>query len=390
MADNSTIRDVIIVGGGAAGLMAAASAAERGRDVLLLEKNRKLGVKILMSGGTRCNITHNCDSRGIAEAFGRQGKFLRSALAALTPEEVIQKIEAEGVKTKVESTGKIFPVSNKAIDVRDALVTMARAAGAELQKEQSVRKIERVEGDEDGNYFRVTTEAAAFHARHLILTTGGRSYPGCGTTGDGYPWARQFGHTIVNTVPALAPVICHQDWVHELKGITIEDVELSLRPSSPPTGKRKQKPLDVRRGPLLMTHFGFSGPTVMNLSRFIAQHESAAQNENDIASEPLMMRCDFLPDVTDESLAEEIRVAKQNAGTTACRKYAHKPLSETTGRSSDESGERPRRSKECRPLKETGELPDRGSQTHRLSDPRHTGLQESGSDGWWSQPEGSG
>ena len=117
--------DVIIVGAGAAGLMAAASAASRGLRVLLLEKNRKLGVKILMSGGTRCNITHNCSSAEIVSAFGRQGKFLHSALAALPPTEVIEKIESQGVATKIESTGKIFPVSNKAIDVRDALVGLA-------------------------------------------------------------------------------------------------------------------------------------------------------------------------------------------------------------------------------------------------------------------------
>src|SRR6516165_2720158 len=106
--------DVIVVGAGAAGLLAAARAAERGKRTLLLEKNRKPGVKILMSGGTRCNITHATDRRGIIEAFGRQGKFLHSPLAALGPQELVELIEAEGVKTKVEETGKIFPVSDKA------------------------------------------------------------------------------------------------------------------------------------------------------------------------------------------------------------------------------------------------------------------------------------
>ena len=105
--------------------MAATSAASRGRRVLLLEKNRKLGVKILISGGTRCNITHNCDNAGIIKAFGRNGRFLHSALAALPPTDVINMIEAAGVATKVEETGKIFPVSDRAIDVRDALVKMA-------------------------------------------------------------------------------------------------------------------------------------------------------------------------------------------------------------------------------------------------------------------------
>ena len=141
MDSDKDIQDVIVIGCGAAGLMAAASAGARGRSVLVLEKNTKPGVKILMSGGTRCNITHHCDFRGIADAFGQQGKFLLSALASLSPADVIQKIEAQGVKTKVEPTGKIFPVSDRAIDVRDALVRLAREAGAVIQTEQSIRKI---------------------------------------------------------------------------------------------------------------------------------------------------------------------------------------------------------------------------------------------------------
>ena len=300
--------DVIIVGAGAAGLMTAASAAARGRRVLVLEKNRKIGVKILMSGGTRCNITHNCDSRGIAEAFGRQGKFLRSALAALTPEAVIQKIEALGVQTKVESTGKIFPVSNKAIDVRDALVQLATDAGANILTEQPVRKIATI-GPDDDQRFVVHTEAQNFTAESLVITSGGKSYPGCGTTGDGYAWAQKFGHSIVPTVPALAPVASNVEWVNALSGITIEDVELSVFPVPP---KRKQKPLDIRRGPLLFTHFGFSGPTIMNLSRAIARFEVAEPSED--KPDSLVIRCDFLPNTKAEELGDRFRHQQQKAG----------------------------------------------------------------------------
>ena len=306
------LNDVIVIGAGAAGLMAAASCAEHGRRVLVLEKNRKVGVKILMSGGTRCNITHNTDARGIAEAFGRQGKFLRSALAALPPEEVIHKIESLGVATKVESTGKIFPISNKAIDVRDALVTLATNAGATIATEQPVRRIESIAASsEDTNdseaRFRVLTDTQCYEANSVIITTGGKSYPGCGTTGDGYAWAEQFGHSIVRTVPALAPVACDEDWVHELSGITIEDCELSIYPVSM---KRKQKPLDVRRGPLLFTHFGFSGPTAMNISRTIARNESDGNGK----PEELTLRCDFLPTVTAEGLSNRFEQQKQTAG----------------------------------------------------------------------------
>src|SRR5438046_8093118 len=124
--------DVVVVGAGAAGLMAAIRAAEGGARVLLLEKNRKAGVKILMSGGTRCNLTHATDNRGIVEAFGPPGRFLHSALAALSVEQTIQLFEAEGVRTKVEETGKIFPVSNKATDVLEALLARLRRSGAVL------------------------------------------------------------------------------------------------------------------------------------------------------------------------------------------------------------------------------------------------------------------
>lgn len=312
------IWDVLVVGAGAAGLMAATSAGASGQRVLVLEKNRKIGVKILMSGGTRCNITHNCDARGIAEAFGRQGKFLRSALAALPPEDVIRMIESQGVATKVEPTGKIFPVSNKAIDVRDALVKLATAAGAEILTEQPVRSIEAVDvletvAGSGPHRFEVRTDAGTFRCRNLVITTGGKSYPGCGTTGDGYAWAQQFGHSIVRTVPALAPVVCHEDWVHSLSGITIDDCELGVLIEPP---KRKQKPLDVRRGPLLFTHFGFSGPTVMNLSRAITQFE-AAKLPADAELEHLVLRCDFLPTITDNDLESKLQDQRQTAGKQA-------------------------------------------------------------------------
>ena len=206
--------------------MAATSAASRGRKVLLLEKNRKLGVKILISGGTRCNITHNCDNAGIIKAFGRNGRFLHSALAALPPTEVVSMIEAVGVATKVEETGKIFPVSNRAIDVRDALVKMAVDAGATIQPESPVGQVEQ---SDTGFAVHVSgDEGRVENCQSLLITTGGLSYPGCGTTGDGYAWAEQFGHSIVKTYPALVPLLNDQPWANDLKGITIERMLVQL------------------------------------------------------------------------------------------------------------------------------------------------------------------
>src|ERR1700716_2135602 len=135
--------DIIVVGAGAAGLMAALRAAEWGRRVLVLEKNRKPGVKILMSGGTRCNITHATDNRGIVEAYGPPGRFLHSALAALSVEQTIAFFEAEGVPTKMEETGKVFPVSNKATDVLAALLRRLERSGATLALDEAMLDLRR-------------------------------------------------------------------------------------------------------------------------------------------------------------------------------------------------------------------------------------------------------
>ena len=299
--------------------MAATSAASRGRRVLLLEKNRKLGVKILISGGTRCNITHNCDNAGIIKAFGRNGRFLHSALAALPPTDVINMIEAAGVATKVEETGKIFPVSDRAIDVRDALVKMAVEAGATIESESPVDRIDQTDA---GFTVHVAGDnGRTMNCRSLLVTTGGLSYPGCGTTGDGYAWAEQFGHSIVKTVPALVPLLNDQPWANDLKGITIERmlVQLFEEPQAKNVGedsgqdsvpatpkkKRKSKCLANREGSFLFTHFGFSGPAPLDVSREVARHPDRKS---------LRLVCDFLPDVKEETLLSHLADKKSSEG----------------------------------------------------------------------------
>src|SRR5215213_9543095 len=173
--------DVAVIGAGAAGLLAAVAAAQGGARTVVLEKNRRPGVKILMSGGTRCNVTHATDNRGIVAAYGPPGRFLHSSLAALSVEDTVALFDAEGVPTKVEETGKVFPVSNRAADVLDALLRRLHRSGTQLVLEEPLLDLERVE---DG--FVLKTPKGERHARRVILTTGGRSYPGSGTTGDGY------------------------------------------------------------------------------------------------------------------------------------------------------------------------------------------------------------
>jgi len=266
--------DAIVIGAGAAGLMAAIHAAERGRRVILLEKGRKPGVKILMSGGTRCNITHNCDSRGIIAAFGPNGKFLHSALATFTPRDAVAFFEAEGVATKIEDTGKIFPVSDRALDVLNALLRRLERAGMKPTLGEPAIEVAPLP---DGG-FRVVTQQRSITCERLLITTGGLSFPGCGTTGDGYGFAKLFGHTITQTRPALVPLTVSAEWVTELRGVTLPDVGLRVL--------EEKKPLTARRGSLLFAHFGLTGPAPLDVSRAVSGHATPGK---------LTLEVDLLP-----------------------------------------------------------------------------------------------
>jgi predicted Rossmann fold flavoprotein len=294
--DATTDWDVVVIGAGAAGLLAATRAAELGRRTLLVEKNRRPGVKILMSGGTRCNLTQACDARGIVEAFGVQGKFLHSALAALGPRDLVALVEAEGVLTKTEPTGKIFPLSDKAADVLGALMRRFERSGCVLAAEEPVLSIGRRD-----ERFGILTESRTLTAYSLVITTGGCSYPGSGTTGDGYAWAAAFGHSIVPARPALVPVETNLDWVRDLKGITIPDVGVSVERRD----EQRPQPLASRRGSFLFTHFGLSGPVVLDVSRAITGDQNPAE---------LDLVCDFLPSQSLSEFDESLQAAGRQSG----------------------------------------------------------------------------
>jgi predicted Rossmann fold flavoprotein len=284
--------DILVIGAGAAGLMAAIRAAELGRRVLLLEKNRKPAVKILMSGGTRCNITHDCDNRGIVEAYGNQGKFLHSPLAAFGVRDTIDFFNAEGVATKVEETGKVFPVSNKAFDVQQALLRRLHRSGATLATEEPVRDLLR-----EGEGFRLVTASRSLTAPHVIVTTGGLSFPGCGTTGDGYGWCTALGHTLVPTRPALVPITTSVPWITNLSGITLPDAGLRVLEGD--------KVLGSRRGSLLFAHFGLTGPLALNQSRIISSHSSPTA---------LQLELDFAATMRDADLDEHLKAQSVTSG----------------------------------------------------------------------------
>jgi hypothetical protein len=259
---------------------------------LLLEKNRKPGVKILMSGGTRCNLTHATDNRGIVEAFGPPGRFLHSALAALSVEDTIALFESEGVPTKVEETGKVFPVSNRAVDVLNALLRRLQRSGATLALGEPVLDLRPAE-----HGFSLTTPQRVLGAGRVILTSGGQSYPGSGTTGDGYGFAARLGHTIVTPRPALVPITVAAPWVAALRGITLPDVAVSIR-EGPAV-------LASRRGSLLFAHFGLSGPVVLDLSRTVSRHP---------VPRALELEIDLLPPMKTAELDEYLRIESLASG----------------------------------------------------------------------------
>lgn len=284
--------DLVVIGAGAAGLLAAARAGERGLRTVLLEKNRKPGVKILMSGGTRCNLTHDTDARGIVSAFGASGRFLHSPLAALPPRGLVELFHAEGVPTKVEPGGKVFPASDRALDVQQALVRRVERSGAELCREEPALQVRRA-----GAGWEIVTPRRTLCSAWLLVTSGGQSYPGCGTTGDGYRWLAELGHALVPPRPALAPLVCEEPWVRELSGVTLSDVQIRVVDAAgeaPP----KSEGRDVARGSFLFTHFGLSGPAPMNVSRAVTAEPDPRA---------LRLTCDFLPDWSAEQLAGHLR-----------------------------------------------------------------------------------
>jgi len=285
---------ILVLGAGAAGMMAAAVAARRGGDVTVLEKNRKTGVKILMSGGTRCNITHDTDARGITEAFAHARRFLQPSVGKFSPRQVIEHFESLGVATKRESTGKIFPTSNRALDVRDALHRDMLDAGAKLEMEAAVEGLRMAA---DGRWIVTVQSPTGQHeltADRVIVTAGGRSWPGCGTTGDAYEWLQSLGHTIVRTRPALVPLVGGTDATRGLSGLTLDDVVAEVHEADSRSSKR---PLVRRRSSWLFTHFGFSGPAAMDVSGVLTLADSMRDRR---------LQLDLIPDLPEPQLRDQL------------------------------------------------------------------------------------
>ena len=274
--------DLVIVGGGAAGLAAAIASGERraGRRMLLLDGAKTLGAKILVSGGGRCNVTHH--EVTAADFFGNR-RIIKNVLAAWSVQRTVDWFAGMGVQLKREDTGKLFPVTDKARTVLDALLDRCGALGVEIQAGRRVSGIERTEKG-----FVVRYSDGAVTARVVVLATGGRSLPRSGSDGSGYGLARTLGHSVTSTVAALVPLVLRDTMFHASLSGSSHDVTL--------TTFVKGKAVDVRRGSLLWTHFGVSGPVVMDASRFwTGARERGEQAELSVS---------LVPDWTQEAARE--------------------------------------------------------------------------------------
>ena len=246
--------DGIIIGGGPAGMFAAITAAQQGAKVLLLERNDRLGKKLLITGKGRCNVTNNCTAQEILKNTPRNGRFLYSAMTAFPPEKIMAFFEEHGCPLKTERGNRVFPVSDKAISILECLQKELRR----LHIPVTTGRVKEIL-TEEGRACGVRTEKETIRAKWVILATGGASYPTTGSTGDGYVMAEKLGHTIVPAVGSLVPL--------ETSGSDAQDMQgLSLRNCAVKLLNAKGKVLYKDFGELLFTHFGISGPTVLSAS----------------------------------------------------------------------------------------------------------------------------
>ncbi len=274
--------NTIIVGGGASGLIAAITAARRKQEVLIVEKNKSLGKKILVSGNGRCNLTNTNISPD--KYYGENTKCLNNIFARFSSNDTINFFEKLGVKLKTDSGGRVFPASDKASTILDALIRETTRLHVKVNLNERVIKIIQSKTN-----WQITTDKNSYQTKSVIMTTGGKSYPQLGSIGDGYEIAREMGHTIIKPRPALVPLELEGTWFKSLQGIQTT-VKITV--------KQQQRTLAQKTGDLLFTHFGISGPVVLDLSRVII---------NLLNKPNLNVSINYLPEHTNTELISYIK-----------------------------------------------------------------------------------
>lgn len=277
---------IVVVGGGAAGMMAAVAAARSGKNVLLVEKNEKLGKKLFITGKGRCNITNSADIEKLFSAVVSNPRFLYSSFYSLTNEQVIDFFEELGVKTKVERGGRVFPKSDHSSDVIRALEQEMKRLGVEINLEMEAKEILTEGGRATGI---LLTSGKKLHADAVIIATGGVSYPSTGSTGDGHRFARKCGHKVTDLFPSLVPMEVKEDFVKKLMGLSLRNIEIRIT-----DGK---KSLYEEFGEMLFTHYGVTGPVILSASSVVGKK---------LKEHPLILHINLKPALTEEQLDKRV------------------------------------------------------------------------------------
>jgi len=279
--------DIAIVGGGPSGLMAAGRAGALGANVVLLEKNLKLGIKLLATGGGRCNLTNIKNKRELADSFGVNGRWLLSGLSKFGSEELIEFFNSRSLKTKVEDNGRVFPKSNSAQDVLKILSDYLASSQVDVKLGAEVKKIVSA-----GNKIKklILTDGREVTADKFIFCAGGKSYPLTGSTGDAYKWLKQLGHQIITPRPALTPLILKDKFIKDLEGLSLNEVGISCF-------RADNKKVCAALGPVIFTASGLSGPTILNLSETIGRN----------SPKDLRLKLDFFPDLDFSELDRKLQ-----------------------------------------------------------------------------------
>lgn len=291
--------DIIIIGGGSAGLMAGVAAGKQGAKTLLVDKGDKLGRKLGISGGGRCNVTNNKDIDELIKHIPGNGRFLYSPLSHFSNRDIVEFFEGLGIPLKEEDNGRMFPVTDKAKTVVDALVRQVRAYGVEILVNAPV---ERVLYEEDRVTGVLLKDGRTFASAAVVIASGGKSVPHTGSTGDGYAWAEDAGHTITDLFPTEVPLTSSEDFIkhRELQGLSLRDITLTVM-------NDKGKKVVTHRGDLLFTHFGLSGPIALRCSQFVVKQLAKGASH-------VLLTIDLFPDQSlDEVQAETMKLAKEEA-----------------------------------------------------------------------------
>lgn len=280
--------DLIVIGGGAAGLMAAGTAAQRGLSVTLIERNDKLARKVAITGKGRCNVTNSCPLlNDLISNVPVNGRFLYGAFSRFTTDDTIDFFEGLGVPLKIERGNRVFPVSDRALDIVDALNKFITVNGVK-RKQGRVTELIVENGVVKGC---VTDDGRKFFAENVLIATGGISYPATGSTGDGYTLAKQAGHTITDLKPSLVPLECHEGWCTDAQGLSLRNVEIRVEDTK--TYKEVYKDF----GEMLFTHFGVSGPMILSASSHMRNMERGRY----------VIHIDFKPALTYEQLDKRLQ-----------------------------------------------------------------------------------